>query len=131
MASIFTKIIKGEIPSYKIAEDENYCAFLDAFPVVEGHTLVVPKKEIDNVFNLDDQTIAGLLIFAKKVAIALEKAIDCKRVGMQVIGTEVPHAHIHLLPFNKETEVNIIRTKLKLTAQEFKIIQEKIKKEIR
>ena len=130
MVSIFTKIIKGEILSYKIAEDENYCAFLDAFPVVEGHTLVVPKKEIDNIFDLDDKTVAGLMVFAKKIAIAIEKAIDCKRVGIQVIGTEVPHAHIHLLPFNKETEVNIIREKLKLSKQEFENIQTKIKNAI-
>ena len=130
MSSIFTKIINGEIPSYKIAEDDNYLAFLDAFPVVRGHTLVIPKKEIDNIFNLDDKTIAGLNIFAKKIANAIAKAIDCKRVGMQVIGTEVPHAHIHLLPFNKETEVNIIREKIKLSKTEFSQIAEKIRKEL-
>ena len=128
MASIFTKIINEEIPSYKIAEDDSFLAFLDAFPVVKGHTLVVPKKEVDNIFDLDDNTIAGLNIFAKKVANAIAKSIDCKRVGIQVIGTEVPHAHIHLLPFNKETEVNIIRPKLELSKNEFLQIAEKIRK---
>ena len=128
MASIFTKIIKGEIPSYKIVEDENYIAFLDAFPVVRGHTLVVPKKEVDNIFHLDDETIAGLTVFAKKIALAIEQAIECKRVGVQIIGTEVPHAHIHLLPFNKETEVNIIREKMKFSITEFEQIAENIRK---
>src|SRR6476620_9249968 len=100
MASIFTKIVNGEIPAYKIAEDENYLAFLDVFPLVIGHTLVIPKKEIDYIFNMDDQLFSGLHLFSKKIAKAVELAIPCKRVGVAVIGLEVPHAHIHLVPLN-------------------------------
>ena len=127
MASIFTKIIKGEIPSYKIAEDDNFYAFLDINPLTKGHTLVVPKKETDYLFDLDDDTIGGLHIFAKKVAKAIDKSVECIRVGVLVIGTEVPHAHVHLIPFNNETELNIKRPKLKLTKEEF----EKIAADIR
>ncbi len=126
MASIFTKIINGEIPSYKIAEDDNFFAFLDINPLTEGHTLVVPKKEVDYLFNLDDKTIGDMMIFAKKTAKALDKAIKCKRVGVIVIGTEVPHAHIHLIPFNDEAELNFKREKLKLSEDEFKNISSKI-----
>lgn len=127
MASIFSKIISGQIPSYKIAEDNNFFAFLDINPLVKGHTLVVPKKEIDYLFDLDDETIGGLHIFAKKVAKAIEKTIKCIRIGVIVIGTEVPHAHVHLIPFNDEAELNFKRPKLKLTKKEF----EKIAAEIR
>ena len=127
MASIFTKIIKGEIPSYKIAEDENFFAFLDINPLTKGHTLVVPKKEVDYLFDADDNTLSGILVFAKKIAKALDKAVPCIRTGVIVIGTEVPHAHIHLIPFNDEAELNFKREKLKLSDEEFKEIAEKIK----
>ncbi|MCF6183461.1 MAG: HIT family protein [Bacteroidales bacterium] len=127
MASIFTKIINGEIPSYKIAENENYFAFLDINPLTKGHTLVVPKKEIDYLFDVDDETLGGMMVFAKKIAKALDKATDCIRVGLIVIGTEVPHAHIHLIPFKDEAELNFKREKLKLTNEEFAEITNKIK----
>ncbi len=131
MASIFTKIINGEIPSYKIAEDEHYYAFLDINPLTEGHTLVIPKKETDYIFDLDDKTIGGLMIFSKKIAKAIDKALNCIRVGVIVIGTEVPHAHIHLIPFNDEAELNFKREKLKLSDREFLKIAEKIKSELK
>ena len=101
MASIFSKIASGEIPSYKIAEDENYYAFLDIFPLAKGHTLVIPKKEVDYLFDLDDETLKGLSAFSKRVAKAIDKTIDCKRVGVVVLGLEVPHAHIHLIPLQQ------------------------------
>ena len=118
MASIFTKIINGEIPAYNIAEDENYIAFLDIFPLAKGHTLVVPKVEVDKYFDLDDATISGLTVFAKKVAVAIEKAIPCNRVGVAVIGLEVPHAHVHLIPLNKLSDIDFSQPKLKLTQEE-------------
>jgi histidine triad (HIT) family protein len=130
MASIFTKIINGEIPAYKVAEDENFIAILDINPLVKGHTLVIPKIENDFIFDLNDQTLTGLIIFAKKVAKAIDKAIPCKRVGVLVIGTEVRHTHIHLIPFNNETEMNIHNPKLKLSKDEFEEITAKIKKEL-
>ena len=130
MASIFTKIINGEIPSYKIAEDEHYYAFLDINPLTEGHTLVIPKKETDYIFDLDDKTIGGLMIFSKKIAKAIDKAVNCIRVGVIVIGTEVPHAHIHLIPFNDEAELNFKREKLKFSEREFIKIAEKIKSKL-
>ncbi|MDD4609897.1 MAG: HIT family protein, partial [Bacteroidaceae bacterium] len=105
MATIFSKIIAGEIPSYKIAENDLFYAFLDINPLVKGHTLVVPKQEVDYIFNLEDTAIAGINIFAKKVAKAIEAAIPCKRIGVTVIGLEVPHAHIHLIPINKESDL--------------------------
>jgi len=107
MATIFTKIINGEIPCYKIAEDENYFAFLDIRPVVKGHTLVIPKKEIDYIFDLDDATLSGMMLFAKKVSAALQQVVPCKRIALMVLGLEVPHAHIHLLPIQNEAEFNI------------------------
>jgi len=118
MSSIFTKIIKGEIPCYKIAEDDSCFAFLDINPMVKGHTLVVPKVEVDNLFDLDDAMTTALNLFAKKVAKGIEKAIPCKRVGVMVIGTEVPHAHIHLLPFQKESSFNITAPKLQIGKEE-------------
>jgi len=127
MASIFTKIITGEIPSYKIAEDERYYAFLDINPIVKGHTLVVPKQETDYIFDLDDATLAGLHLFAKRVAHAVEKAIPCKRIAVAVLGLEVPHAHIHLLPVNKETDASITSPKQKFPAEEMQEIAEKIR----
>lgn len=126
MATIFTKIINGDIPCYKVAEDDNYFAFLDINPLSEGHTLVVPKLEEDYIFNLDDDTLAGLVKFAKKVAISLKSNIDCKRVAMVVLGMEVPHVHIHLIPMNSEADVDFHKAKLNLTPEEFKAIAEKI-----
>lgn len=128
MATIFTKIVNGEIPCYKIAEDENYFAFLDINPVKEGHTLVIPKVEEDYIFNLDDETFAGLTLFAKKVAIAIKKAIPCQRVGVAVMGMEVPHTHIHLVPLSSEGDLNFAKAKLKLEPAEMEAIAEKIRK---
>ena len=127
MASIFTKIVHGEIPSYKIAEDENYYAFLDIFPLAKGHTLVIPKNETDYLLDLDDKTLSGLTLFAKRVAKAIDKAIPCKRVGVVVLGLEVPHAHIHLIPLNSEADASFSKPKLKLREDEFKEIAQKIK----
>lgn len=126
MASIFTKIINGDIPCYKVAEDDNYFAFLDINPVVKGHTLVIPKREEDNIFDLTDEELAGLMVFAKKVAKSLKSSIECRKVGVVVIGLEVPHAHIHLLPINRESDMNF-SNKMQLSAEELKAIQEKIK----
>lgn len=126
MASIFTKIISGEIPSYKIYEDDNYFAFLDINPNALGHTLCVPKKEVDQVFDLDDDALSGLIIFSKKVAHAIKKAVVCKRVGVGVIGLEVPHVHVHLIPINKMDDMSF-DSKVKLTENEFIEIMKKIK----
>ncbi|TKG94623.1 HIT family protein [Puteibacter caeruleilacunae] len=126
MASIFTKIVNAEIPSYKIAEDENFYAFLDIFPLAKGHTLVIPKKEVDYLFDLDDELYAGLQMFAKKVAVALKEAIPCVKVGVAVLGLEVPHAHIHLVPMNSEKDINFANPKLELSKEEFQEIQQKI-----
>lgn len=130
MASIFTKIINGEIPAYKIAETENCIAFLDVFPLSKGHTLVVPKKEIDYIFDLDDTLLSELNIFSKKVAKAIEKVIKCKRIGTAVIGLEVPHAHLHLVPINSVEDINFSRPKLKLEAEEMNYIAEEIRKHL-
>ncbi|HEX3007527.1 MAG TPA: HIT family protein [Bacteroidales bacterium] len=126
MASIFTRIINGEIPCYKIAEDGNYFAFLDINPLSKGHTLVVPKKEVDYLFDVDDDTLAGMMVFAKKVARAIDKAMPCKRVGVAVLGLEVPHAHIHLVPINGGFDIEFSKPKLKLTPEEFKEVAAKI-----
>lgn len=131
MASIFSKIAKGEIPSHKVAEDENYFAFLDINPLVKGHTLVIPKKEVPYVFDLDDESLSGLMIFSKRVAKALEKAIPCLRIGVAVVGLDVPHTHIHLIPLNKMSDMNFSNPKLKLSEEEFKEIAEKISKEFK
>ena len=128
MASIFTRIIKGEIPCYKIAEDEHFIAFLDINPLAKGHTLVVPKEETDYLFDLSDESMAGISVFAKKVALAIGKTMPCKRVGIAVLGLEVPHAHVHLIPINDLGDINFARPKLKLTPQEFTAIAEKISK---
>ena len=130
MSSIFTKIINGEIPSYKVAEDENYYAFLDIFPLAKGHTLVIPKKEVDYIFNLDDETYIGLWAFAKKVALGVEKAVPCERVGIAVLGLDVPHAHIHLLPLNNMEDFDFKKKKLKLEKEEFVEIATAISKAI-
>lgn len=126
MSSIFTKIINGEIQAYKIAENENFIAFLDAFPLAKGHTLVVPKKEVDYVFNLDDNTLSELIVFSKKIAKKVEQAIPCKRIGIAVIGLEVPHTHIHLVPINNVSDIDFSQPKLKLTDSEFRAIQQSI-----
>jgi histidine triad (HIT) family protein len=130
MSSIFTKIIKGEIPSYKIAESEDYYAFLDINPLAEGHTLVVPKKEVDYIFELDDDTLAGLNVFAKRVALGIEKVISCKRVGIMVIGTEVPHAHIHLIPFKTESQISVSSPKLDINPHDMADIARRIREAI-
>lgn len=126
MASIFTKIVNGEIPSYKIAETENCLAFLDVFPLAKGHTLVIPKKEIDYIFNVDDSLLSELITFSKKIAKAVEKAVPCKRIGMAVIGLEVPHAHIHLVPLNKVGDLDFSKGKLNPSPEELKQIQAEI-----
>lgn len=129
MPTIFSRIVKGEIPSYKIAEDDKYYAFLDINPLAEGHTLVIPKTEVDYLFDLDNETLAGLTLFSKRVAKAIEKAVPCKRIGVAVLGLEVPHAHIHLVPLNKESDVDFFKPKLKLTPERFKELTDKISKE--
>jgi histidine triad (HIT) family protein len=126
MPSIFTKIIKGEIPSYKVAENEHYYAFLDIFPLKKGHTLVVPKKEVDYIFDLDDPTYIGLMEFSKQVAKAIKKVMPCNRVAVMVVGLEVPHAHIHLVPINAMNDVNFANEKLKLSKEELEEIAKKI-----
>ena len=126
MATIFSLIAAGQIPSYKVAEDENYYAFLDINPLAKGHTLVIPKKEVDYIFDLDDETYAGLCAFAKKVAAALKEAIPCKRIGVAVLGMEVPHTHIHLVPLQTEADLDFRKKKLELTPEEFQQIASKI-----
>ncbi len=127
MATIFTKIINGEIPCYKITEDDNFLAFLDINPLAKGHTLVVPKKEVDYLFDLDDDLLAGLNVFAKKVAKAIDRVIKCKRVGVAVLGLEIPHAHVHLIPINGLYDIDFSKPKLKLTDKEFKEIADIIR----
>ena len=124
--TIFSKIIKGEIPSYKIAENEKFFAFLDIFPLVEGHTLVVPKIEIDKLFDLPDEYLSGMMVFAKPIAKAIEKSFPCNRCGIEVIGLEVPHAHMHLIPINGMDDLNFTRGKLKVTPEQLKKAQERI-----
>lgn len=131
MATIFTKIIKGEIPCYRIAEDDNFFAFLDINPLHEGHTLVVTKLETDYIFDLDDKTFSGLMLFSKKVAAAIEKAVPCKRIGVAIVGLEVPHVHVHLIPMNTMDDINFTRPKLKFSQEEFKAVAVKINKEIK
>ncbi len=126
MASIFTKIINGDIPCYKIAEDENYFAFLDINPMAKGHTLVVPKSEVDYIFDLDEEVYSGLMKFAKKVGRAIEKVIPCNRIGLLVFGLEVPHAHVHLIPINAASDMDISKDKLALKKEEFVEIADKI-----
>lgn len=126
MASIFSRIIAGEIPCYKVAEDDKYFAFLDINPVTKGHTLVVPKHEVDYLFNLNNDEYAGLMLFAKKVAKAIGQTIECKRVAVAVLGLEVPHAHIHLIPIQSEKDMDFFREKLSLPAQEMSDIATRI-----
>ena len=130
MASIFSKIIKGQIPAYIVAEDENYLAFLDIFPVAKGHVLVIPKKEVDYLFDLEDELYAGLQLFAKKVAAGLKKAIPCEKVGVLVLGLEVPHAHLHLVPMQNENDLLNFSSKKKFTTVEFEEITQLISKNI-
>lgn len=126
MASIFTRIINGEIPCYKVAENSEYFAFLDINPLAEGHTLVVPKKEVDYIFDLDDETLAGMMLFAKQLAKRIKSVTGCKRVAVVVLGLEVPHAHIHLIPMNSEADVDFHREKLQLTPEQFSAIAAKL-----
>ncbi len=126
MSSIFTRIIKGEIPSYKIAEDEHFFAFLDIFPMREGHVLVIPKEETDKFFDVSDELLGKWLLFAKPIAKAIERAFPCDRCGMSVVGLEVPHAHMHLIPIDSSDDLNFTRPKLKLSEMELKQVQQKI-----
>lgn len=126
MASIFSKIIRGEIPCYKIAEDESFYAFLDINPLAEGHTLVVPKREVDYLFDLEDDELAAMMVFAKKVAAHIRAEVPCERIGVAVIGLDVPHAHIHLVPISQGGDLDFSRPKLKLSPEQFQAIQSKI-----
>lgn len=126
MATIFTRIIKGEIPCYKVAEDDHYFAFLDINPLRAGHTLVVPKTEVDYVFNLSDDQLSGLILFSKKVAKAIKEVFPCDRIGVAILGLDVPHAHIHLVPLDTMEDINFKKPKLKFTPEEFKEIAKKI-----
>lgn len=131
MATIFSRIVKGEIPSYKVAEDERFYAFLDINPLAEGHTLVIPKQEVDYLFDLDPETLSGLTLFSQRVAKAIEKVVPCKRIGVAVLGLEVPHAHIHLVPLNRESDIDFHKPKLKLTPERFGEIATSIAKEFK
>ncbi|MBR5086118.1 MAG: HIT family protein [Muribaculaceae bacterium] len=131
MASIFSRIVAGEIPSYKIAEDEHYFAFLDINPVAPGHTLVIPKREEDYIFDLSDDELAGLMVFAKRVATAIKAAIPCVKVGVTVLGLEVPHAHVHLVPLKKESDMNFFKQKLTLPQEEMQAICKKISEQFK
>ena len=126
--TIFTKIIRGEIPSYKIRENDKFLAFLDVFPLRKGHTLVIPKVEVNNLFDLDDDYLSQILVFAQPVAKAIEKAYNCNRCGISVIGIEVPHAHVHLIPINSANDINFTQSKLKVTEQDLKDAQDRIMK---
>ena len=130
MATIFSRIIKGEIPSYRIAEEDHFFAFLDINPMTKGHTLVVPKLEIDYLFDLDDALLADMMVFAKKVAKAIGAALPCERVGMMVIGLEVPHAHLHLIPINREGDMNLANPRVTLSKEEFEEIATRIRSRI-
>lgn len=126
MATIFSKIIAGEIPSYRIHEDERYYAFLDIHPLAEGHCLVIPKVETDYLFELEDDLLAGMMLFAKKVALAIDQTMECKRVGVAVLGLEVPHAHIHLIPINDLHDIEFSKPKLKFTEEQFRDTAQRI-----
>ncbi|MCR5658519.1 MAG: HIT family protein [Bacteroidales bacterium] len=126
MATIFSRIVKGEIPCYKIAEDERFFAFMDINPVAVGHTLVIPKREDDYIFNLEDEEIGAMMVFAKKVAKAIEKAVTCKRIGVAVIGLEVPHAHIHLIPISQEGDMDFKKEHVHMSEEEFREVQKRI-----
>lgn len=127
MASKFSKIVAGEIPCYKIAENDDFLAFLDISPLAEGHTLVIPKKEVDYIFDIEDELYSRLMLFSKKVAAAVEKAIPCQRIGIAVIGLEVPHAHVHLVPLNQVSDINFGRPKMNFSSEQFAITAQKIR----
>lgn len=127
MASVFSRIAKGELPCYKVAETEQFLAFLDISPLAKGHTLVIPKKEVDYIFDLTDEELAGLMVFAKKVARAIENVIPCSRIGVAVLGLEVPHTHVHLVPINNVYDIDFRKPKLKFSEEEFNKIAEKIR----
>jgi histidine triad (HIT) family protein len=131
MASIFTRIINGEIPCYKVAEDDRFIAFLDVRPLKPGHTLVVPKKEIDYIFDLDEETLAGMIVFARRVALAMKEVIDCRRIGVAVLGLEVPHAHIHLIPLTRETDLLFTNPRISVTDEENKRLAKAISDHVR
>jgi histidine triad (HIT) family protein len=131
MSTIFTRIINGEIPCYKVAEDERFFAFLDINPLNAGHTLVVPKREVDYIFDLDDETLSGLILFSKKLGKAIERVVPCQRIGVAIIGLEVPHVHVHLVPMNSMEDINFKKPKLKFTVEEFKEIAQKIAAEVK
>ncbi|MBC3542299.1 HIT family protein [Rufibacter sediminis] len=131
MATIFSKIISGEVPAYKVLEDERFLAFLDVFPLVKGHVLVIPKEPVDYIFDLDPQTLADLHTFAQKVAVGLKKAVPCTKVGVAVIGLEVPHAHVHLVPMNQISDMNFSNPKLKLEADEMEEVAGKIRQALK
>ena len=131
MASIFSRIVAGEIPCYKVAEDDNYFAFLDINPMVKGHTLVIPKREVDYIFDLEDEELAAMHLFAKQVAGAIRRAFQCKKVGVAVMGMEVPHAHIHLIPINQEKDMIFTNPKQQLTPEEFVAVAESIAREMK
>lgn len=131
MATIFSRIVAGEIPCYKIAENDHFFAFLDISPLTKGHTLVIPRKEEDYLLNLDDNTLADMMVFAKKVGLAIQKSVSCVRIGMAVIGLEVPHAHIHLIPITTESDMNFKNPKLKLSPEEMNEIAEKIREKLK
>ena len=130
MATIFSKIIAGEIPSYKVAENDQFYAFLDINPLVKGHTLVVPKREVDYIFDLEDDELAAMHVFAKKIALAIQKAFPCKKVGVAVMGLEVPHAHIHLIPIQRESDMIFSNPKLQLSGEEFEAVVAAIRNEL-
>ena len=130
MSTIFSKIVAGEIPSYKIAENEEFYSFLDINPLTKGHTLVIPKAEIDYFFDIDDDVLGRMMIFSKKIAQALKKTIPCTRIGVAVVGLQVPHAHIHLIPFVKESDMLFSKQKLKLTPEELNVIAENVRKNL-
>ncbi len=130
MASIFTKIVNGEIPCHKIAETDDYLAFLDVFPIVKGHTLVIPKKEVDYLYDLEDDLLAGLMLFSKEIAKAVKAVMPCNRIGVAVVGLEVPHAHVHLIPMNQVSDMDFSQAKLKLSTEELAAIASQIRAEV-
>lgn len=131
MASIFTRIINGEIPCYKVAEDDRFIAFLDVRPLKPGHTLVVPKQEVDYFFDLDEETVAGMMVFSRKIALAMKEVIDCRRIGVAVLGLEVPHAHIHLIPLTRETDMLFTNPRVSVTDEENKLLAKAIGDHVR
>jgi histidine triad (HIT) family protein len=130
MPSVFSRIINREIPAYIVAENDRYLAFLDTSPLTEGHTLVIPKREVDYIFDIEDELLAGLMVFSKKVALGIEKSVDCKRIGIAVIGLEVPHAHVHLIPLQSVEDINFSRVKLKVTVEDLTKVAQKIMKNL-